>query len=441
MKEVKNCIEELSWQDVRKGIEKVNPKLTAIIDDISPDSSYKMFKASYAFGEEMLKEGCLQIPTDSGELASIYSSQISKNIKDSLSYNLGTNPVSIILQGSAEIFIIQGEHTVSLYGLIPPGKILSTWKVLSDNPSLSPVFTWHMSSGARSLFMLPKISKATAHKRIAKELGLQQEPPKNLLEHWEIFREIANHPGFGEQWACVIAFFGNKWFDHMNDPAFKDFKLYLLETAWNASNYWRHQLIWNLVFSVIQTNRGLKTSAYIHNTVKHILNMAVGALAGYAPAIDDTAGPIRRLQSLYASVYNLPYTPNIMQPYTFSESSDRSVYFSFALPGTLEFSNKPRNDSSKLDDLVLTQSYVKKYLTGLTDQHLRIEETPFSRLQETVDFNFYHTDFERLTGIKNPEDLVLEDKYFNVSESKKELFPAKSAFLRGCVRISRKSKT
>ncbi len=439
MKNVKNCIEELSWHDIRTEVKAVNPKLTAIIDDISPDSSYKIFKASYAFGEEMLKEGHLQVPTDSGILAPLHSAHISKDIQDSLSYNLGTNPVSVILQGSAEIFIIQDEYPVSLYGLIPPGKILSTWKVLSEDPSLSPIFRWNMSSGARSLFMLPKISKATAHKRIAKELGLQQEPPKNLLEHWEIFKEIANHPGFGEHWACIIAFFNNKWFEHMNDPAFKDFKLYLLETAWNASNYWRHQLIWNLVFSVIQIDRGLKTSSYIHNRVKYILNMAVGAFSGYAPAIDDTAGPISRLQSLYASVYNLPYTPNIMQPYTFSEKSDRSVYFSFALPGTLEFSNKPRSDSSKLDDLVLTQSYIKKYLNGLTDEHLRIEGTSFSKLQETVDFNFYHTEFEKLTGIKNPEDLVIEDKYFNVD--KKELFPAKSAFLRGCVRISKKSKT
>ena len=363
-----------------------------------------------------------------------------KHIQDSLSYNTGTNPVSLILHGSAEIFMVQDNHTVSLYGLIPPGKVLSTWKVLSIDPSSSPVFIWDMTSGARSLFMLPKISKATSHKRIAKELGLQQEPPKNLLEHWEIFRELANHPSFGESWSCTIVFFGGKWFEHLDDPAFRELKLYLLENAWNGSNYWRHQFIWNLVFSVIQIEKGLKTPSYIYNIVKHILNMGVGALPGYAPAIDDMAGPIKRLQSLYASVYNLPYTPIIMQPYIFSGAIDRSVYFSYALPNTLEFSKKTRSDSSKLDDLVTTQYYLKKYLNGLTELPLHIENTSFSRLHELVDFSFYHPDFKDLTDIKDPADLAIEDKYFNTSASKKELFPAKSVFLRGCVRISNKSK-
>jgi hypothetical protein len=435
MKEAKNYIKELSWQDIRAEFNAVNPKLTAIIDEISPDPSYKIFKASYAFGEEMLKNGQLQVPDEAGNIIPLNAAK--QNIIDALSYNYASNPVSMVLSGSSEIFIILENHTIPLYGLIPPGKIFGSWVVLSRNPSTSS-FIWGMTSGARSLFMLPKISKMQAHKRIAKELGLNQNAPKNILEHWSVFREIANHPGFGEQWKCKISFFSEKWFVHLNDPIFKDLKLYLLEEAWNSSDYWRNQFMLNLTFSLIQKEQNIKLSSYMFNIVKHLLSMGAGAMPGYAPAIDDSAAPVQRLQEMYSSIYNVPYTPTIMQPLLFSLDSDRPVYFSFAFPSMLEFSGKSREDSSKLDDLLSTYSYLNKYLYGLENNNLNIEQTPFSLLPRRVQFDFYHTDFSRFTSLRDPREIVLEDKNFGITSDKIESFPAKSAFLRGCVRVSKK---
>jgi hypothetical protein len=438
MKEVKNCIEELSWQDVRKDIEKVNPKLTAIIDDISPDSSYKMFKASYAFGEEMLREGCLHIPNAEGILIPLTAA--SKNFRESLSYNLGSNPVSIILSGSAEIYIIVDNHTIPLYGLIPPGNVFSTWKVLSQLGYSGPAFIWNMTAGARSLFMLPKISKLSAHRKLVREFNFQQDAPKNILQHWNVFRDVANCPDFGEKWSCEIAFFGKKWFDNIDDPAFNKLKLYLFNDIWDKSSYWRHQYIWNLVFSMIQKNQRIKASAYVLNIVKHLLAMGVGAVPGYSQAIDDIAGPVKRLKEIYVDVYGLSYAPTIMQPYNLSLKSDRSAYFSLALPNTPEFSEKTREDLSKIDELLLIQSCLKKHLTGLQDKGLHIENTNFFELSSMVDFDFYHTDFHRYSSIKDPSSLIEEDKYF-FHEDSAEKFPSRSAFLRGCVRVSKKRKS
>jgi hypothetical protein len=428
-------MEELSWQEVHKDIRKINAKLAAIIDSINPDKTFKLFKASYAFGEEMLKYGQLQVPDENGKIIPLTDAK--KSIIDALSYNYGSNPVSMVLSGSTEIFIILEHHTIPLYGLIPPGKIFGSWVVLSSNPSTSP-FIWGMTSGARSLFMLPKISKMQAHRRIAKELGLNQSAPKNVLQHWNVFREIANHPGFGDQWKCDILFFSKKWFDHLSDPTFKDLKLYLLEEAWNGSDYWRNQFMTNLAFSLIQKEQNIKLSSYLFNIVKHLLSMGIGAMPGYAPAIDDSAGPVKQLQEMYSSIYNVPYAPTIMQPLLFSLDSDRPVYFSFSFPSMLEFSGKSREDSSKLDDLLSTYSYLNKYLYGLENNNLHIEQTPFALLPKRAQFDFYHTDFNRFTSLRDPLEIAIEDKNFGITPDKIELFPAKSAFLRGCVRISKK---
>ncbi len=184
----------------------------------------------------------------------------------------------------------------------------------------------------------------------------------------------------------------------------------------------------------------MKASAYTINIVRHLLSMGIGALSGYAPAIDDSAGPVKQLQEMYSSIYNLPYAPSIMQPYSFSLESDRSIYFSFAFPSIMDFSGKSREDSSKLDDLLTTHSYLKKYLSGLENNNLHIEQTPYARLTKQVQFDFYHTDFSRFTSLKDPVKIAIEDKYFNIPEDKIDLFPSKSAFLRGCVRISRNTK-
>ena len=47
-----------------------------------------------------------------------------------------------------------------------------------------------VTSGARSLYMIPRISKASAHKKLRREFGISSPPPKHLIDHWHIFKVI-----------------------------------------------------------------------------------------------------------------------------------------------------------------------------------------------------------------------------------------------------------
>ncbi len=55
--------------------------------------------------------------------------------------------------------------------------------------------------------MLPKISETNSHNKLAQAFHLSNPSPRSLLDHWNIFREIANHPSLGDPWTAEILFF------------------------------------------------------------------------------------------------------------------------------------------------------------------------------------------------------------------------------------------
>lgn len=209
----KATLEELPWKAVRNDIAKKNDELANIIDEINPSSEYTLFKACYPFGSEILKDGYFFIPNAKGSLVPLNSADIPAPIQDKLNYNLYSNPVSLILNNTAELFIILKNTTIPFYGLISPERIFGTWRILNPKISQHPNFIWNMVAGARSIFMLPKISETAGYNRLRRAFHLHSEKPKTLLEHWKIFREIANHPDFGEIWSTEMLFFSKKWFD------------------------------------------------------------------------------------------------------------------------------------------------------------------------------------------------------------------------------------
>jgi len=95
---LKASIEKTNWSDVRTQVKKLNPNLTEIIDRLDPP--YPLYKAPFPFGAEFIRQGRLFLPNDHGDIVSLNDAIISKEIKDELSYNIGTNPIHIITHKS-----------------------------------------------------------------------------------------------------------------------------------------------------------------------------------------------------------------------------------------------------------------------------------------------------------------------------------------------------
>lgn len=427
-------LEKLCWADVRAGVKNLNPELADSIDRVDPGSDFKIYKYSAPFGAEIMKDGFLQLPSDKGVLAPINSGMINSEIKSDLDYNFDSNPVTFVLKNTIEAYVILNNNTVPLYGLIKPGRLFGTWQILNPKEFHTPTLLWNMTSGARSLFLLSKFSDRVSFTRLKRGYNLSAEKPKSLHDHWQIFKEISCNLKQNESnsWYSEILFFPKKWFENLNDNKWWPFKMYLLETSWKKSEFLRNEFLWDLIFSHIQNERGLRPEPYIADTVRHILAISVGALSGFSPAITDEAGPIQVIKNAMRDVYKLEYEPVIMQPFFLDKKANRSVYYSLDYPTTIRCSPKARNNTSKISELYSIQSLLFKYLNDISSNKFNVSDTPFYNLKKILNYSFFHCDNENLSDIWHPRELEAIDASFSGSDK----FPSTSTFLNGCIRIS-----
>lgn len=296
-------LHKVTWSEVSKKVRAKNPQLAEIIDNLNPGPEYYLYKANYPFGSEISREGPLYLPNKKHQLISLNDPRTNSEIKKDLDYHLNNSPLTLILENSVELFIAQNNQILPFYALLSEGSIFGTWGVLASTPALQPFCIYSMTAGARSLFMLAKISEKGKHNKLIKAFGLNMNPPKNALDHWHAFREIAQHPEFGEAWYSELLFFPKKWIESIrNDPAWKPLENFLLRKAWDDTNGTRSQYTWDLFLAMIQHRRKINADQYMTETVKNLLCLGAshatdfGIAPGFAPAIDNLAGPIQRLQ-------------------------------------------------------------------------------------------------------------------------------------------------
>jgi hypothetical protein len=432
--------EELEWSQVREDAKKLNKEFAAIVDELNPGKKHTFFKFKYKFGDEILQHADLQLPNKQRGLTSFDSPSVPEHVKKALSYGLGSNPVGFLLKNSIELFINLEDRVVP-FGIIKPGSIFGLWRILDTGIShCPPTFLWGMTAGARSLFMLPKISETISHSRLTRKFQIKLEKPKTLIDQWAIFKEIANHKEYGESWDVELLFFSGTWFENLHDPAWAKLKLYLLNLAWQGSSYWRNQFIWRFIFSVVHQKRHIKSHPYILDMVRQILAISVGALPGFQPAIDDSLAPIKLLQKIYVEDYGLKkYAPILMQPSFFSmNANSRPVYSSLQYHASMEFSPKFSERTSAITEIHLIDSLINKHLAEIETGKLKISETPLEYVAKKVKFDYFHNDGGNYKELQESTEIPVEDKSFvKATGDYADLpFPKNSSFFNGCIRIS-----
>ena len=105
-------IQEVDWLTVREEVKRVNPELTRIIDSIDPDKKYKLIKVCYSFGDLIIDQGRLQLPSKNGKICSVNSEYVDPHIQKQLTYS--PIPLSLLLNKVSEIFIMDGERVIPL---------------------------------------------------------------------------------------------------------------------------------------------------------------------------------------------------------------------------------------------------------------------------------------------------------------------------------------
>jgi hypothetical protein len=434
-------LNEICWKDIRSQVFAVNPTLGKIIDNIDPaPTKYPLYEAVYPYGYNSVRRGELFLPNGNNQAVPLDDASLSNKVKHDLGYNIGSNPVTLLLTNSMEIYMTRANHTIPFI-FASAGDIISIRAKLDMlyKCNHQPPFLWNISAGARSIISLSKISVESKFKKLASHFNIpNMERPDTLLAHGRLFRLLAQSHDFDSAWRVKVLYFSGKWFEHLDNKskAWQDFYNYLLQYSWITSSYHRSEFAWKPVFSLIQQLRNLKSDPFLIDIVEHLLAIAAGAYPGFIPAKDDTAAPITKFQEILSNVYQLDrYTPIIMQPSYFTMGQDtQPIYYSLSYPTTSSFAPKAKKLATKRENLSNIKYALDKYLVEIASGKLNLHATSIGSIPNKVKYDYFHTNPLERENIRDSQKIFDEDSAFSGYE--KSQIPEKSIFFRGCIRIS-----
>ena len=436
-------VEEFTWAQARILLLPLLPELVAIIDEISPGKEFKLYLAKYPYGVKIIDKAQSYLPLyGSHETVSFNDPQLPFALSKNLSYDSVTsNPVGIALKNSSEFHISVGSRVMP-YAVVEPGSMFGLARII-DNIETSSAnfahlsfFRWELTSGARSLILLPNVSETIHHNRLKKYSGSEREKPKDCQEHFYVCRDLAHtkkHP-----WRSELLFLSNNWFEKLKDPAWSSLYCYFLRNDRSAYAFWRNILSWNISFNLIEQMYNLRYSSYALDMTRHLFAVTVGGLPGFVPLNDNRLGPINFFQESYVNGYGLKNIwPTIMGPAHFSATKNESVYCSLTYPTLAQCDPNAFTGRSLITLIDQIQHIEKKYTVGLqTDELAR--STSLAMAPQMAEFLYYHSNPGHYSNIKPNILLPTEDERFLYGG--KGEFAKQNSFLRSCVKISPRQK-
>ena len=332
--------------------------------------------------------------------------------------------------------------------LIKSGGFFGLWENLDPARNEFAKWTWSLSSGARTIYLLPKISNSKGHKKLRQRYGLTTHAPHDWRNHWETFVEIANSKSLDNKWHNEFIFFSDKWFDTaIKDPAWKEFIDYMRNCAWIESNYWRNKMTFELFWEEFlheMMHCNVKASLYVSLIAKQLILTGIGIVPGFCIANGDLSfAPLNQLIKAYTQDYKIEYAPLFMAPHILSLDDTNPTYYSLQYPNLLEtvpISNKlPEGVFSALTEVAeLLDMFRNKFAPERV-----IEGSPIDLFCKQINLHYFHSIEKKAYNIFSTNKIPELDGHIstliNESQKNRDNFPSSSIFLKGCVLLSKKT--
>lgn len=436
-------IEELTWLEARKVIP--NPQLVNLIDEISPDSHFKLFKVRYPYGKQIIDNNLAYLPLKGGGVISFNDPSLPKSVKDHLSYDPQTsNPVGIVLSKHSE-FYLTIENRIMPYAIVKPGHLFGLSRILdaatkTKHYNQVSFFMWQLTSGARSLFMLPKITNQAGHANLKRLYALDTQKPKDFDTHFHLFNELSTKANLN--WYSEFIFFSRHFFDRLNDPSYIHLYNHFLKQNRREHAFGANTLSWNIVFTSIENRKNLKFSSYTLNTAKHLMSIGAGAMPGFVPATDDEIAPISWLQEVYVKQYGLnDYYPILAHMDYLLRNENKPVYYSLNHPTLPQYAPQTFKGRSVIQLIDEIAYVIDKYHEGIKENALGLTTT-LADVTEHIDFNYYHNEpNDHNTRIQPSIEIPNQDQRFLMPDLINHEFPKNSTFFNGCIKLTPKKES
>ena len=436
-------LEAVRWKEIRESAYRVNPEFSKVIDAVSPSGELVLYKASYPFGSIIIQESQFYIPHTDGTLITFDDPRMNPKIKEKLAYNtsvLNSIPLSLALKHSVELFIDVESHTIPFF-LKKQGSIFGLYGFLGQSIFYDSKI-WHMTAGAHSFFVLPKMMDEPSYKKLSKARGLRQPLPRNLLSQSKMLQKIAQHKDFGDDWCTEILYFPKEFLENRQKEAWTSFYLYIYDIAWNFTDYMRskpvYDYIWNCFIQGLM-QEDVRVSAQVIDIVKHLILIVVGEFPAFCPALDDDTAPVAALQKDLVKYYGFKsFAPTIMVLRHLVPGDSRYLYWSLQYPTHFESIPRLKTPMSTLGMLREVKRLLERFCDSVLEGKIPvIKDTAFYNLFKRVEFDFFHSEADLQEGIRPSSVMPKEDPTLIecAQKFKQKGFSDVSPFVRGCIRI------
>ncbi len=416
MEVIKNFYQHTSWAEVKQDVRNVNPTLYDIIENMTQSQSLKLIKGHYTYGSDIYEANKI-VEQELGTLLS---------------------PLMLQMDKSCERYLTAGDRVIPL-DLYSPGNLIGldqSVSILNQTPKKPQP---NISAGARSAFMLPKITDARAHKRLNNNFQFNLNPPTDISEHWHIFKAITSHISHRQDpWHTTLLLFPQEWLQKALEEKWLEFQNFiLLEALKELELYNFHNGIcgtWEIFANTIRC-RNLKPGPYLTDTIKHILMISENYIPGYKIINnDENILPSHCIQHAYSEVYQLKdYAPFLMAPSKISAQNSNAIYYSLGYPTLIEGTPTIRKPPS-----IITELREIKKLMSILNEILEEKHCSESYLKNQSTYEYYHSEDDPFGEIKNSQDILytsLDIKEELEKQYQNKTFSTYNQFFRGCISI------
>lgn len=439
MAALNDCIDEVSWEQVRKEVSSLNPLLTKLIDDlITPVSGLALFRVKYPFGAPIFQRNQVHFPLNRQQFVPITDKNLPEKIRNQLSYS--TIPLAFLMNKKIEIFSENAGNLLPL-NLINPGQLIGLDEFFNRPEKILSGFPSRITAGLRSIFFLPRIADGQSHRKLKMIYRIKHAAPKKLMEHWHVFREVVQSPYIECDWTCDVLFVSHTFIKTIRQQTnYLVLKNYLMKMFWEQAEIWQNRAYTEINWQILSKAMILDNFKLMPNDmiiIRKLLDIANGLIPGFRPAIDEIGLPLNTLQTIYLNDYGLKeYAPIIMQPdyLTYPLSIEQPIYFSLLFPTSFchKTTNRQQSTRNELREVIQLNEAINYWL-------LKHNYFCFPKLNR-LRYEYFHSDSDALHKIRPTSEILQFDdalaKQVNLYSNRK--FPEKSSFFRGSVLILKK---
>lgn len=430
-------IYKTDWNTVKHAIKHSNRLFYELIERMSPQNHLSLYLAEYSYGDLLGSKKDVYLPDDSGQLYILGSKDTPAEIMRDLGYGKNSFPLGIILENYCEWFY-QDESSKENFPFAIQGEgTIFNQQIIFDEEMTVENNTISVSSGAKSLFMLPYIGSQSNHERIKTALNVSLPAPKATSEHYDLFREILTSSS-SSSWVSRVIYFSEDWIQLIrNHEQWLPVKYFFSENLRKRFSSDLYNAFYNDLFLTTESINRFRPTPFLVDTAKYVFSIAMGQGLGFKPATDNKLLPVTSIQNAYIDHYQLPYTPTIMVPGILEDKND-SIYYSLQHPSTKINTFKITMNNSTYRELVALKGILMSYKNNFLTEQSHCYGSELHHACRNIDLEFYHNKpSDNSNGILNSKNIVTSDERFKYSATADSLFSADARFLRGCIKLSR----